>query len=191
MPGGFLSAGQFANQYGQPQSNISALRSYLSKFGISSTALADGLDVTANGTAGQFDRALSVQQSNYNLPPVPPRYGHPGRPGMTIHGTKQSPLLPRNLAQFVLAVLGLTNYPTYASESVRVPGVVPSVEQDGNLTPEDFAKQYDLNPLYSGGANGSGRTIGIVTLASVDRVSRSTSGTTSSTSRRSRTGSRS
>ena len=168
MPGGFLSTGQFASQYGQPQSNIWALRSYLSRFGISSTALADGLDVVANGTAGQFDKALSVQQSNYDLPPVPPRNGHPGRPGMQIHGTKQSPLLPRNLAQFVLAVLGLTNYPTYASESVRVPGVVPSVEQDGNLTPEDFAKQYDLNPLYSGGASGSGRTIGIVTLASVD-----------------------
>ncbi len=168
MPGGYLSVSQFAGQYGQPQSNIWALRSYLSKFGISSTALADGLDVTATGTAGQFDKALSVQQTDYNLPPVPPRNGHPGRPGMKIHGTKQSPLLPRNLAQFVLAVLGLTNYPTFASESVRVPGVVPSAEQDGNLTPEDFAKQYDLNPLYSGGATGAGRTIGIVTLASVD-----------------------
>ena len=47
-------------------------------------------------------------------------------------------------------------------------GVKPSVVQTGSLTPEDFAKQYNLNPLYAKGATGKGVTIGIVTLASVD-----------------------
>jgi kumamolisin len=166
MPGGYLSVGQFARQYGQPQYNIGALENYLSRYGIGSSAYPDGLDVTATGTAGQFDAALSVSQSQYAVPAVPARFGHPGRPGMNVHGTKESPLLPRQLAQFVLSILGLSNYPTFGSDAVQAPGVTSSKVQEGNLTPADFAKQYDLNGLH--GATGAGTTIGIVTLASVD-----------------------
>jgi len=172
MPGGFLSVARFAGQYGQLQSNIAALENYLSRFGISSSAYPDGLDVTATGTAGEFDSALSVQQNEYTAPAVPARFGHPGRPAMHVHGTTQSPLLPANLARFVLSILGLSNYPTFDSDAVRTPalaaGVTPSKVQTGALTPEDFARQYNLDPLYSHGATGAGRTIGIVTMASVD-----------------------
>ena len=166
MPGGYLSVGQFARQYGQPQYNIGALENYLSRYGISSSAYPDGLDVTATGTAGQFDAALSVSQSQYAVPAVPARFGHPGRPGMDVHGTMASPLLPRQIGQFVLSILGLSNYPTFGSDAVQAPGVTSSKVQEGNLTPADFAKQYDLNGLH--GATGAGTTIGIVTLASVD-----------------------
>jgi len=172
MPSGYQNVRQFASGYGQPGSNISALRSYLSSFGISSTSDADGLDVTATGTAGEFDSALSVQQNQYKIPAVPAKHGLAGRPAMTIHGTTDSALLPANLAGFVLSILGLTSYPTFASDAVHTPrlsaGVRPSVVQTGSLTPEDFASQYNLNPLYKKGATGAGATIGIVTLASVD-----------------------
>jgi kumamolisin len=172
MPSGYQSVSQFASGYGQPGSNISALRSYLSSFGLSSTSDADGLDVTATGTAGEFDKALSVQQNQYNVPAVPARDGLAGRPAMTIHGTTDPALLPANLADFVLSILGLTSYPTFASDAVHTPklsaGARPSAVQTGSLTPEDFASQYNLNPLYKEGATGAGATIGIVTLASVD-----------------------
>ena len=167
MPGGFLSVGQFAAQFGQPQSNVRALEAYLAHYGITSRALADGLDVETQGTAGQYDNALSVQQSEFQIAAIPARDGHPGRPGKTIHGTKQSPLLPRDLAQFVHAILGLTDYPTSQSEAQQVPGGKNTV-QTGDLTPADFAKHYDLDPVYREGASGQGRTIGIVTLASMD-----------------------
>ena len=172
MRHGYQSVRQFAGEYGQPGSNISALESYLTSFGISSTSYADGLDVTATGTAGEFDSALSVQQNQYKVPAVPARHGLARRPAMTIHGTTDSALLPANLAAFVLSILGLTNYPTFASDAVHTPklaaGVKPSAVQTGSLTPEDFASQYNLNPLYKKGATGAGATIGIVTLASVD-----------------------
>ncbi|HEY2076803.1 MAG TPA: protease pro-enzyme activation domain-containing protein, partial [Streptosporangiaceae bacterium] len=85
MPSGYQNVHEFASSYGQPGSSISALRSYLSSFGLSSTSDADGLDVTATGTAGAFDNALSVQQNQYNVPAVPARHGMAGRPAMTIH----------------------------------------------------------------------------------------------------------
>ena len=172
MPGGFLSVPQFAAAYGQPSANIGALQKYLAGFGIATTSDADGLDVTATGTADQFNSALTVQQQQFTVPAVPARGGQAARPAMTIHGTTDEPLLPANLGSFVLSILGLTNYPTFSSTAVRTPalaaGVKPAATQTGNLTPADFAKQYNLDPLYKEGAEGQHQTIGIVTLASVD-----------------------
>ncbi|MGZ4166957.1 MAG: protease pro-enzyme activation domain-containing protein [Solirubrobacteraceae bacterium] len=61
----FLSVGQFASLYGQSPATIGALEAYLAQFGITSHAYANNLDVVANGTAGQFNKALSVQQHQY------------------------------------------------------------------------------------------------------------------------------
>jgi kumamolisin len=172
MPGGFLSVKQFAATYGQTVLSIDPLEKYLAGFGITTTSDADGLDVTAHGTADQFNSALTVHQQQFRVPPVPARAGQPGRPGMTIHGTVDEPLLPAQLAAFVQAILGLTNYPTFSSDAVREPAlaksVKPAVTQTGSLLPSDFASQYNLSPLYKQGATGRGRTIGIVTLASLD-----------------------
>jgi subtilase family serine protease len=171
MPGGYLSVRRFAQRYGQPSSNVSSLVHYLGHYGISATVQPDNLEVVAAGTAGDFDRALSVHQHQYGLAATPSRLGVPGHRAMTIHGTTDTPLLPHRLASFVLAVLGLDNYPTYASNAAHTPSIAasqkPAVEQDGDLTPADFAKQYDLNPLYRK-TDGAGSTIGIVTLAALN-----------------------
>jgi kumamolisin len=171
MPGGYMSVGQFAREYGQPQSNISALENYLAGYGISSTAYRDGLDVTANGTAGEFDSALSVQQQQFRVPAVRATPGRLGHAAMMIHGTLDTPLLPRNLGDFVLSVLGLDDYPTYASDAVKAIGpkeVNYSATEPYNLTPSFFTKNYNLDPLLRAGATGAGETIGIVTLAALN-----------------------
>jgi kumamolisin len=172
MPHGYLSVGQFAHDFGQRRSKIAALRRYLARYRIKTSADADGLDVIARGTAGEFDRALSVRQHEYRVPAIPARYGLPGRPALTIHGTTDRALLPRRLARFVLSILGLTSYPTFASDAVRTPalrsGERRSAVQTSDLTPADFARRYHLDPLYRHGAAGAGKTIGIVALASVD-----------------------
>ena len=172
MPGGYLSVRRFASSYGQSTASIAALEKYLTGFGLKVSAYADGLVVNATGTADQFNSALTVQQQQYMVPAAPARGGQPGRPAVEIHGTVDEPLLPANLGAFVLSILGLTNYPTFSStavhESALAPGVKPSATQTGNLTPADFAKQYNLSPLYKEGATGRGRTIGIITLASLD-----------------------
>jgi kumamolisin len=172
MPDGYLSVGQFADEFGQPGSSISALRRYLAGYGINTSADADGLDVTATGTAGEFDHALSVRQHQYQVPAVPARNGLAGRPAMIIHGTTDRALLPRDIARFVLSILGLTSYPTFGSDAVRTPalrsGVKRAAVRTQNLTPGDFARRYHLDPLYRRGATGAGETIGIVTLASVN-----------------------
>jgi kumamolisin len=171
MPGGYLTVGRFAARYGQPRSRIVALQRYLARFGITSAAEADGLDVTARGTAGEFDQALSVRQHQYLLARVPASGGQPARPAMQIHGTTGEPLLPAALARYVVSVLGITDYPTFGSNAVRrlplAHGVRPSSVQSGSLTPASFAARYRLRPLMRRGARGQGQVIGIVSLASM------------------------
>jgi kumamolisin len=176
----YLSVGQFASFYGQTPANISALTSYLKSFGISTDVYADNVDVVATGTAGDFDKALSVQQRQYYVPPQGGNSQVGSIPGQYVHGIKQSPLLPANLASFVLAILGLTNYGAYGSQSIHVNTSLLKPQQgssyclgltglpDACHLPQDFASNYGLDGLYSRGADGSGQTVAIVTLAALD-----------------------
>jgi kumamolisin len=179
----YLSVSQFAGIYGQSQANISALTSYLAQYGISTNVYADGVDVSTTGTAGEYDQALSVTQHQYHVPQLPGRGGLGPIRAQDVHGIAQAPLLPYRLSNFVLAILGLTNYGSYGSQSVHVkaglaatsncPSYIPPgtpVISDNyacNL-PSNFAADYHLDGLYNQGADGSGQTLAIVTLAAVD-----------------------
>ena len=177
----YLSVSQFASAYGQTPQNVAALTSYLAHYGISTDVYADNVDVVATGTAGEFDSALSVTQSQYHVPALKGTNGLAGIPAQDVHGTAQSPLLPYRLSNFVLAILGLTNYGPYASHSVHANRsylkpqtgsssyclALTGLPDACNL-PSNFAANYGLDGLYAKGANGSGQTVGIVTLAAVD-----------------------
>lgn len=170
--GHYLSVDQFARQYGQSRQNVSLLQSYLAHYGIHTTVMADNLDVQATGTAGEFDKALSVSQRDYEKPAVPARHGHPGAPAFHFHGAQGNPLLPKQLASFVLAILGLTDYPTYQNDAVRAPQYTSadsSTVQLGDRLPSDFSSDYHLPS-----GSGAGSTIGIVTLAALDEPSATT-----------------
>lgn len=175
----FMSVSQFAAEYGQPQSNINALTSYLAGYGIQTNVYADDVDVVATGTVGEFDKALTVTERNASVPSQrgPGGFGKVGP--QNVYTNTQAPLLPYRLASFVTAILGLSNYAPYVSDAVAassydhpLSGNSNSCTAEFGLTngchlPSDFAKMYDLDPLYAR-ANGSGSTVGIVTLASVD-----------------------
>jgi kumamolisin len=176
----YLTVSQFASAYGQPEYNINALTSYLSSFGITSDVYADHVDVSTTGTAGEYDKALSVTEKMYSVP----AFG--GIPAQTRYGVAQAPLLPYRLANFVEAILGLSNYGPYTSALAHIntnyvkpqpaPAVPSSTVNCLTLTglpnacnlPSNFAANYDLNGLYNKGADGQGRTLAIVTLAAVD-----------------------
>ena len=178
----YLSVSQFASTYGQTRANISALTSYLAGFGIKSDVYADNVDVSTTGTAGEYNQALSVTQNQYHVPAQAAHDGINAIPAQTVHGNAKSPLLPYRLSNFVLAILGLTNYSPYGSQAVHVnTNLVKPQSGSSNyclaLTglpdacnlPQNFASNYGLDGLYNRGADGSGQTIAIVTLAALDQ----------------------
>jgi kumamolisin len=177
----YVSVPQFAARYGASPWAIGELRSYLSQFGITTTVYADQVDVVANGTAGEFDQALSVQQRQYNVPAQAGHDGSGGIPAQTVHGAAEAPQLPRRFAGDVLAILGLSNYAPFTSTAVHAQAATAASPSSSSSScealtglpnacnlPQDFASNYGLNSLYAGGAAGQGQTIGIVTLAALD-----------------------
>jgi kumamolisin len=177
----YLSVSRFAAQYGQPSSNIDALTSYLVGFGISTDVYADDVDVVATGTAGEFDQALTITEETVHVPEQAGTRGFGPIPAQTVYTNRQPPLLPYRLASFVQAILGLTNYTPMVDQVAKPLTDLSPAQPGSNNTcvaefglpngchlPSDFARMYDLDPLYARGATGSGQTLGIVTLAAVD-----------------------
>jgi subtilase family serine protease len=177
----YLTVSQFASAYGQTPGNVSALTTYLAHYGIKTSVYADNVDVSATGTAGEFDAALSVKQNQYHIPALAGSDGLRSIPAQTVHAAAKSPLLPYRLSNFVLAILGLSNYGPYVSQTTHVNTsylkpqagssnsclALTGLANACNL-PSNFASNYGLDGLYKKGADGSGQTLAIVTLAAVD-----------------------
>ncbi|MDF2909858.1 MAG: putative periplasmic aspartyl protease [Sporolactobacillus laevolacticus] len=151
----YLNVHEFGSNFGASPATISALTQYLKNYHISTKVYANQLIVSASGTAGDFNKAFSVtiQKAKFK--------------GRSFHAAKNGPKLPRFLANNVLAVLGLTNYSELTPRSVKRPLKLTPNASGGplSLNPSDLIKQYNVGPLYSKGADGTGQTIGIVTLA--------------------------
>jgi kumamolisin len=168
---GYLSVSQFAAAYGQPAASVSALDGYLARYGIATKPYADQLDVSATGTAAQFNAALGTTQENYRTPTVPATGGQQAIAAQTIHAPLRPAVLPPAIARFVLCVLGLNNYSAATSDLTDpLEDVSQGVKVTANTLqpPAAFARDYGLDPLYARGYDGAGQTIGIIAQASVD-----------------------
>lgn len=177
--GPYMTVSQFASAYGQPPAIIGDLATYLGKFGITTSPYPDGLDVTAHGTAGEFNRALGIGFANYKVPSAG------GSATQTVYASKADPQLPSSLASHILSILGLTNYAPFVSNALRANGLQPATVAPntaapnaaaartippGERTPSYFIHHYHLGSVESAGALGQGQTVGIVTLASVNPI---------------------
>jgi kumamolisin len=174
----FLTVGQFARTYGQTTGRISALEKYLKRFHLKVRSYADRLDVTATGTAGGFNRALAVSQSVYRTAAVPASAGHAAKPAVTFTANSDAPKLPKSIASYVEAVVGLDTYPVKASNAVHVHITRPAKAvrsaaassilpvQTGDLRPQDFESMYNLSSVETQ-AQGQGETLGIITFAAM------------------------
>jgi subtilase family serine protease len=193
-----LSVGQFAASYGQTPQQIAALTSYLARFGIRSTVLANRLDIATTGTAAAYNRALNVKQRQYRIPARPGHHGRKPSREQNVHAPTAAPQLPPQLAQGVTAIFGLSNYAAFGSSSTAgaVPGktegpiapasVAAAVAKAGpastiseddcfaiTLWPRDCNLPKDFASQYGltalGAQNdGTGQTVGIVTFAALD-----------------------
>jgi subtilase family serine protease len=175
--GKYLTTSQFAATYGQTPKVINTIVSYLDLFGISTKVYADNLDISATGTAAEFDQALSVTLKNFNV-----KQGSATRAGhsvsRTVYGSQTDPQMPSDVASPILAILGLSNYAPFVSQAIGARGhetraslkaaAGSGIPAGNGLAPADFEKDYNLSPLENQGSQGQGQTIGIVTLASIN-----------------------
>lgn len=166
----FLTVRQFRDRFAPSDRAISQFVHYLQSFGIKvDKVYPDNLDVTATGTADEFNAAFSMQLRDYT------------RNGQRFHRPAWSFALPSEFATLVLAAPGLDTAPTafhphvaHLGQGAYSNSTPPAVSWPTNgtatgkpmqFTVGDVANFYDVKPLYRDGIQGQGRTIGIMTLA--------------------------
>ncbi len=172
--GSFLTVPQFAAEYGQTPYYVYALTTYLNSFGIRTQVMPDLLDVTTQGTASQYEKALTILMQDFTVNTKPAGAAVRTSTTQQVYATKDMPKMPSYLGDRILAILGLSNYAPF--QSLSVPGLKqPSPQAAGAAAaapfaqlPSAFESQYNLNPLTSAGNLGQGQTMAIVTLASLD-----------------------
>jgi kumamolisin len=154
----YLSVDQFANNYAPSSTETNTIVNYLQSFGLKTSVEPNNLVITVTGQVKHINDAFNVdlQKASYK--------------GKAFHATKKAPQAPKNIADNILCILGLSDYSSLVSNSIKqLDNIEPKDEnaKQGplSLAPQDLIKQYNVGPLYDKGATGSGQTIGIVSLA--------------------------
>ena len=167
----FLSTREFADLFAPSQSEINVITRFLAGFGITvNEVYADRLLIKATGTADAFNRAFAVDMHDEQ------------QHGRRFHRHHRNPNIPILIRDLLVSVEGLSNEPKFthrhhsveeASPLTAKPPVLPksgavATGVPGSFTVGDVANLYNVNPLYASHFDGTGRTVGIVTLAGFD-----------------------
>jgi kumamolisin len=164
----FLTAKQFVARFALADADVAKVVAALGKYGLTAErSTATTLKVT--GLPADMERAFSVSLHDYEVP------AHDNVPGYTFHAPLAPTTIPAEISALVAALVGLDSRPLFRPMNRTAPsnlkmarsmGQPDTPDAPGFWTVTDFADYYDVQPLYSRGVTGSGRTIGIVTFAS-------------------------
>jgi len=163
----FLSVQEFADRFAPSQGSIATITSYLKGFGITVTEVyADRLLLKATGSTAAFNQAFGVDLHNFT--------DH----GQRVRRPRHAPQIPLLLRDLLVSVQGFSQdalfHPLHKRASqtpiLSKPPVLPAggaiaTGVPGSFTVGDVANLYNINPLYDAAIDGTGRTLGIATLA--------------------------
>lgn len=166
----WLTPEQFAAEYGAADSEVAAVRRWLEQQGFSVSRVTRGKTaIEFSGTAGQVRSAFHTEIHIYTVK------------GQKHLANNLNPQVPAALAAVIAGITPIndfqpTSYVKVLGQAVYDPATHKFVPQwtfpehtDAfEFAPGDFALQYDLNPLYTAGVNGSGVTIGVIGASNVD-----------------------
>jgi kumamolisin len=166
----FLTAEQFTERFAPNEGDVAKVVASLAGNGLV-VERTTAFTLKATGQPADLERAFAVSLHRYEVP------AHDGIPGYTYHAPLSSAIIPEEMSASVAGVVGLDSRPSFHSHMkaapngmVRGPSAARPSTQQGNApglwTVTDFAKYYNVKPLYEEGLTGKGRTLGILTFAS-------------------------
>lgn len=164
----FLTAEQFVARFAPAKSDVAKVIASLEKYGLTvEQTTATTLRVT--GLPANIEHAFAVSLRSYEVP------AHGAALGYRFHAPMGHATIPAEIASAVAAVAGLDSGPHLRPFHLSTPaklarnpqpkGPLTTISPFGLLTVTDFASLYDVQPLYSQGVTGKGRTIGVMSLA--------------------------
>jgi hypothetical protein len=171
----WLTPEQFGAQFGPSDDDLAAVKNWLAAHGFSVVRVNPGkatMEIAGNVAALRSAFHTSIHRYAVN--------------GETHYANANDPQIPAALAPVVGGFFSLNNFrPRSASKVLGKAGFDPHTGTatpewtigSGNfdyladrlvLSPADFAVQYDLNTLYSGGITGAGQSVAIVNEANIN-----------------------
>ena len=166
----FLTQPQFAAQFGPTAATVAAVTKHFESLGLRVTQSATA-QLHVSGPSTAVAGAFGVQLHAFEV------LAADSQPAFRFHAPLSAPQIPAAIAAAVHSVVGLDNRPTFTPHARRAPARLPALQPATDNTPDtpdppglwtvqDLSIYYDVNPLYKKGIDGTGQTIGIVTLAS-------------------------
>jgi len=164
----WLTPEEFGARFGVADAELDRVVSWLQENGFTIDEIARGrgwIDFT--GTAGQVERAFDAPIHDFAID------------GRIRHANVADPSVPARLGEAVAGIASLHDFP---KRSYRVAPDRPMGDAFGEprfpdyvdgfgahcLGPADFARIYDLEPLYAQGIDGTGEKIAIVGRVQID-----------------------
>jgi hypothetical protein len=167
----WLTPDQFGAQFGPSDQDVATLEAWLQSKGFSVTKVNAGKQtLEISGNVAQFRTAFNTQIHKYAVN------------GETHYANATNPQIPAALAPVFGGFASLNNFrPTrqshvlgHATYDTKTGKATPQWTYGNSsgvnfvLAPGDYAVQYDLNPLYNAGVNGSGQTIAIANDSNIN-----------------------
>ena len=165
----WLTPDEFGRKFGPSDQDLATVEAWLESHGFNVTKVNPGRQtIEIAGNAAQFRDTFNAQIHKYVVN------------GETHYANASDPQIPAALAPVVAGFATLNNFHlrSYvrklgeASYDLKTGKVVPQwtigSSQPFALSPGDYSVQYDLNPLYTAGTNGSGQTIAIVNESNIN-----------------------
>ena len=170
----WLTPDQFGKQFGPSDEDISKVETWLTGHGFNVTKVNPGKQtIEFSGSVAQLRNTFHTQIHKYEVN------------GEAHYANANPPQIPAALAPVVAGFVALNNFRprSYIKELGKAaynpktgtaqpewtigPGS-PAYQNNYVLSPADYAVQYDLSPLYTGGVNGSGQAIAIINESNVN-----------------------
>jgi len=147
----WLTPEQFGKRFGISDDDLSDVTGWLQLHGFTIDEIAPGRGwINFSGNVGQVESAFHTSIHDFTVD------------GKQYHANVKDPEIPRALSDIVRGVVTLHNF----SKKPMNHGFKPVTEYTSGtshyVAPADFAKIYNVNPLYTAGINGTGQTIAIV-----------------------------
>jgi subtilase family serine protease len=168
----YLSVGQFASRFGADASQVADVSTALTQAGLTvGSEAADGLSLTASGTAAEVEGAFDTQLDHVTL-----------SDGTTAYADITDPTLPTSAAAAVENVSGLETLPAAAPQSLlrarrahpevapnpgsnaAGPGSCIQSESAGGYTAAEIGSAYGMDGEWNAGDLGAGATVALAEL---------------------------
>jgi len=167
----WLTPAEFGRRFGAADSDIATVTAWLESHGFRVEKVHPGrIAVQFSGNAARVREAFQTEIHRYVVQ------------GETYFANQRDPQIPAALATVVrgvspmnsfhpqplVKVAGQTSYNVKTHQAKAAWTYPTSGGLIFELTPSDFAVQYDVAPVYAAGTTGTGQSIGIISASNID-----------------------